>query len=146
MIITEMKQVSEKICAAFQQLIPQLTAHSDPPDRAALERMGASLDTVVLLAWEPDEGGEIIGSATLAIAYSPTGAHGWIEDVVVEEQTRGQGIGRALTQSLLEKARELKLHQVYLTSRPSRVAANKLYQSLGFVKRETNVYRFDLDQ
>ena len=146
MIITEMKQVSEQVCEAFQQLIPQLTEHSDPPGRAALERMAASSDTVVLLAWEPDERGEIIGSASLAIAYSPTGAHGWIEDVVVEEKARCKGIGRALTQSLLEKARELKLQKVYLTSRPSRVAANKLYQSLGFVKRETNVYCFDLDR
>ena len=28
-----------------------------------------------------------------------------------------------------------------LTSRPSRVVANQLYQSLGFEKRETNVYK-----
>ncbi|NCZ89134.1 MAG: GNAT family N-acetyltransferase, partial [Actinobacteria bacterium] len=33
---------------------------------------------------------------------------------------------------------------VDLTSRPSRAAANRLYQRLGFVARETNVYRYEL--
>lgn len=146
MIITEMQVVTETIAAAFQRMIPQLTEHSVPPDWAALEQMAASPDTVVLLAWEPNERGEIVGSATLAIAHSPTGAHGWIEDVIVEEQSRGRGTGRALVLALLEKAGELDLDQVYLTSRPSRVAANKLYQSLSFVLRETNVYRFVLKE
>ena len=79
-------------------------------------------------------------------AYSPTGAHGWIEDVVVDQAARGQGVGRMLTQALLDKARALGMKQVYLTSRPGRVAANQLYQSMGFVRRETNVYRFILDE
>ena len=145
MIIVEMKKVTEKIVAAFQRLIPQLTEHSLPPDREALTKMAVSPETVIFLAWEPDENGEIVGSASLAIAYSPTGAHGWIEDVVVDQAARGQGVGKALTQTLLDRARVLGLKQVYLTSRPSRVAANQLYQSMGFIKRETNVYRYDLD-
>ena len=107
--------------------------------------MASSSDTAVFLACEPDENGEIVGSASLAIAHSPTGAHGWIEDVVVDQAARGQGIGKALTQSLLDRAKVLGLKQVYLTSRPSREAANRLYQSMGFVRRETNVYRYDLD-
>lgn len=145
MVIVEMVEVTDEIVRAFQRLIPQLTNHSTPPDREALAHMAASPDTVVFLAWEPDEKGEIVGSASLAIAYSPTGAHGWIEDVVVDQAARGRGVGRMLTQALLDKARALGLKQVYLTSRPSRMAANQLYQSMGFVRRETNVYRFDLD-
>ena len=145
MIIVEMKKVTEKIVAAFQRLIPQLTEHSLPPDWEALTKMASSSDTAVFLACEPDENGEIVGSATLAIAHSPTGAHGWIEDVVVDQAARGQGVGKALTQSLLDRAKVLGLKQVYLTSRPSREAANRLYQSMGFVRRETNVYRYDLD-
>ena len=145
MVIVEMVEVTDEIVAAFQRLIPQLTEHSTPPDREALIRMAASPDTAVFLACEPDENGEVIGSATLAIATSPTGAHGWVEDVVVDQKARGRGIGRMLTQSLLNKARVLGLKQVYLTSRPSRVAANQLYQSMGFIRRDTNVYRYDLD-
>ena len=145
MIIVEMKKVTEKIVAAFQRLIPQLTEHSLPPDWEALAQMASSSDTAVFLACEPDENGEIVGSASLAIAHSPTGAHGWIEDVVVDQAARGHGVGKALTQSLLDRAKVLGLKQVYLTSRPSREAANRLYQSMGFIKRETNVYRYDLD-
>lgn len=145
MLITEMKEVTDEITAAFQHLIPQLTKHSSPPDRVALVKMAVSPDTAIFLAWDPDENGEIIGSAALAISHSPTGHHGWIEDVVVEEKCRQRGIGRALTQALLDKARALGLTRVYLTSRPSRVAANRLYQSMGFIQRETNVYRYTLD-
>ena len=145
MVIVEMVEVTDEVVAGFQHLIPQLTEHSTPPDREALIQMASSSDTAVFLACEPDENGEIVGSASLAIATSPTGAHGWIEDVVVDQSARGQGIGKALTQSLLDRARVLGLKQVYLTSRPSREAANRLYQSMGFVRRETNVYRYDLD-
>jgi ribosomal protein S18 acetylase RimI-like enzyme len=145
MKILEMTEVTDEVVAALQRLIPQLTEHSTPPDWEALAQMASSPDSTVFLACEPDESGEIIGSATLAIAYSPTGAHGWIEDVVVDQAARGQGIGRMLTQSLLDRAGVLGLKQVYLTSRPSRVAANQLYQSMGFIRRETNVYRYDLD-
>lgn len=146
MEIIEMTEVTEEIVTAFHRLIPQLTEHSTPPDREALAQMAASPDTAVFLACEPDESGEIIGSASLAISHSPTGRHGWIEDVVVDQAARGQGIGRMLTQSLLDKARALGLKQVYLTSRPSRVAANKLYHSMGFIQRDTKVYRFELDE
>lgn len=146
MLIVEMTVVTEEIMAAFQRLIPQLTNHSTPPDREALVQMAASPDTAVFLAWEPDESGEIVGSGSLAISNSPTGRHGWIEDVVVDQAARGQGIGRMLTQSLMDKARALGLKQVYLTSRPSRVAANRLYQSMGFIRWDTNVYCFELDE
>ncbi len=144
MEIIEMNEVTDEIVSAFQRLIPQLTTHSTPPDREALIQMAVSPDTAIFLAWEPDKNGEVIGSATLAIATSPTGAHGWIEDVVVDQAARGQGVGRMLSQALLDKARALGLKQVYLTSRPGRMAANQLYQSMGFVRRETNVYRYDL--
>jgi ribosomal protein S18 acetylase RimI-like enzyme len=34
---------------------------------------------------------------------------------------------------------------VDLTSRPSREAANRLYRRIGFVQRETNVYRYSAE-
>jgi ribosomal protein S18 acetylase RimI-like enzyme len=55
------------------------------------------------------------------------------------------GIGKALTEACLEKAREIGLREVNLTSNPTREAANNLYQSMGFIQRETNVYRYPLD-
>jgi ribosomal protein S18 acetylase RimI-like enzyme len=69
----------------------------------------------------------------------------WIEDVVVDEAARGAGVGAALNQAALRVAGERGARTVDLTSRPSREAANRLYQRLGFTPRETNVYRYDLD-
>jgi ribosomal protein S18 acetylase RimI-like enzyme len=67
-----------------------------------------------------------------------------IEDVVVDEAARGTGTAVALTAAAMEEAKRLGATTIDLTSRPSRVAANKLYQRLGFVQRETNVYRYQL--
>jgi ribosomal protein S18 acetylase RimI-like enzyme len=88
--------------------------------------------------------GQIIGSLTLALFRIPTGMRAWIEDVVVDEAARGQGVGAALNHAALERARREGARTVDLTSRPTREAANRLYKRLGFVQRETNVYRFSL--
>ena len=72
----------------------------------------------------------------------PTGVRAWIEDVIVDSNERGRGIGEALTREALTIARDRKARTVDLTSRPSKEAANRLYCRLGFVARETNVYRY----
>jgi ribosomal protein S18 acetylase RimI-like enzyme len=74
----------------------------------------------------------------------PTGMRAWIEDVVVDEAGRGQGVGTVLTEAMVERAQELGCRTVDLTSRPSRESANRMYQRAGFVARDTNVYRLDL--
>lgn len=145
MIIFQMQEVDDEVYHAFQALIPQLTKYNPAPSRDILEKMVASEQVFVFLAREGDGEGAILGSATLATFLSPTGLHGWIEDVVVDRDARNRGVGRALTEACLEKAREIGLGEVNLTSRPSREAANQLYQTMGFERRETNVYRFSLD-
>jgi ribosomal protein S18 acetylase RimI-like enzyme len=82
---------------------------------------------------------------TLVVFPIPTGVRAWIEDVVVDESARGRGVGEALNLRALDLAEELGARTVDLTSRPSREAANRLYRRLGFVQRETNVYRRTLD-
>ncbi len=145
MYIHELHQVNQEVIAAFQRLIPQLSTRSKTPAQEDLVTMAETKGTFVFLARQPDKDGEIIGSATLATFQTPTGVHGWIEDVVVDVSARKQGIGRALTQACLDKARALGLRDVNLTSRPSRMPANSLYQGMGFELRETNVYRYALD-
>lgn len=145
MRIFQMTEITKEVIQAFDRLIPQLTQHSPPPSKEILAEMAGSDSVFVFLAREGGGNKRILGAAALATFITPTGWHGWIEDVVVDREGRRQGIGRALTEACLEKARELGLPEVNLTSRPSREAANKLYQEMGFQQRQTNVYRYPLD-
>jgi ribosomal protein S18 acetylase RimI-like enzyme len=106
-----------------------------------LAEIVSSPATVLLVA--RDERGDIIGSLTLVLFRIPTGVRAWIEDVVVDESVRGQGIGDSLGREALRRAEAAGARTVDLTSRPSREAANRLYQRLGFVQRQTNVWRWE---
>ncbi len=88
--------------------------------------------------------GKIIGCATLCVFYSPSGAKASIEDVVVASAYRGRHLGRQLAEHLLEEAKTFAPIEIQLTSKPVRVAANGLYQSLGFERKETNSYRMNI--
>lgn len=132
---------SADVLAACHRLIPQLSASSTPISAQELEEIIES-DTTVLFAAR--SGQEIVGLLTLAIFRIPTGVRAWIEDVVVNNQARGKGVGDALNRAALAEAERRGAKTVDLTSRPSREAANRLYQRLGFKQRDTNVYRYDL--
>lgn len=126
---------------AVERLVPQLSRSSRPPTTEELGELVASSATDLFIALADD--GTIVGMATLATFRIPTGVRSWIEDVVVDEAGRGQGVGGALTLAMIERAREHGAKTVDLTSRPSRADANRLYQRHGFVQRDTNVYRYD---
>ena len=87
----------------------------------------------------------IVGMLTLAVFRTPTGVRAWIEDVAVDKSERGKGIGESLSREALKIAAKQGARTVELTSRPSREAANRLYQQLGFLPRETNVYRYSIE-
>ena len=126
--------------AAFDRLIPQLSSSSPPPGR---DEFGAIVGSpTVLFVARVD--GAIVGSLTLAFYRIPTGLKAWIEDVVVDESARGHGVGEALNLAAIDEARRRGAKNVSLTSRPSREAANRLYQRLGFEPHDTNLYRFNL--
>lgn len=146
MHIERMTEVTDEIVAAFERLMPQLTQNNPSPTKAELQDMAASAASHVFIARLPDQQGQIIGSATLGMFRTPTGLHGWIEDVVVDHAARRRGIGRALTEACLVQAQALGVREVNLTSRSSRCAANQLYQTMGFIRRETNIYRYPLDK
>lgn len=88
--------------------------------------------------------GDILGMLTLTSCSTLTGDKVWIEDVIVDESFRKQGVGRALLQAAVDYARnELKASSIYLTSNPSRIAARALYRSEGFEEYETGVFRIE---
>ncbi|HEY2443937.1 MAG TPA: GNAT family N-acetyltransferase [Streptosporangiaceae bacterium] len=140
-------EATDEAVKAFARLIPQLSRSAPAPDRAALGRVvGAGSNTVLIARAEPAAGtaapGEIVGTLTLAVFPIPTGTRAWIEDVVVDEAARGQGAATALTLEALRLAHESGARTVDLTSRPSRVAAGRLYERLGFEQRNTRLYRY----
>lgn len=142
MFIEIVDAVTDDLVVAYERLIPQLSKSNPPPSREELEDIVAAPATDVFVATDDD--GTILGTSTLAVFRIPTGRRAWIEDVVVDESAAGQGIGGALTRAMIDRAEELGCTTVDLTSRPTREAANRLYQREGFEIRETNVYRRSL--
>jgi ribosomal protein S18 acetylase RimI-like enzyme len=123
---------------ALNRLVPQLTS---TPVRVTFEDLAAIVTSEASLLFVARDGEVVVGVATLALYRVPTGVKAWIEDVVVDESARGMGVGEALTGALVEEARRRGVKAVDLTSRPTREAAHRLYQKLGFTTRETSVYR-----
>ena len=138
-MIEQVFEVTGELADAFERLVPQLSRSAPPPTRAELEAIAAAQTLLVAR-----EGNEVLGALTLVLYRIPTGLRARIEDVVVDESARGRGTGEALTREAIALAREAGARHVELTSHPSREGANRLYQRLGFERRETNVYRFEL--
>jgi ribosomal protein S18 acetylase RimI-like enzyme len=132
-------EVTGEVVEAFARLIPQLSRSAAPPGQAELEAIAASPADTVLLA---RSAGVIVGTMTLVMFPLPSGLRAWIEDVVVDESARGQGIAETMMRKALGLAREAGARTVDLTSRPSRAAAGRLYERLGFTIRESRLYRY----
>ncbi len=142
MKIYEVTYITEEITNAFLNLIPQLTKDTSAPAKSELEEIIKTGTTKIFIA---EENG-ILGTLTLVIHNIPTGKKAWIEDVVVDRSARGKGIGEKLLQHAISYASERGIKKIDLTTRPVRTTANKLYQKLGFQKRETNLYRLTISK
>lgn len=132
-------KVTGEVTDAFGRLLPQLSSSAPTLGTESLEAIvGCPANTVFIARSD----GAITGTLTLVMFPLPSGLRAWIEDVVVDSAARGQGTGEALTQAALAHARQAGARTVDLTSRPSRVAAGRLYEKLGFAIRESRLYRF----
>ena len=146
-IVTES---TPELVEAMGRLIPQLSRSAPALTAEQCEALVAQ-PGVHLFVFRPDaaddEGNHpILGMLSLATFEIPTGVRAWVEDVVVDEAARGQGAGQSLVVAAIEHAKKVGARTVDLTSRPSREAANRLYQRAGFQLRETNVYRVTLEK
>ena len=134
----EIEDLKPDYLEAINRLIAQLSTSSHTFTEAELNSLIASPQSH-LYALEYDE--KIIGMVTLCIYQCPTGRKAWIEDVVVDQNHRGKGYGKLMVRKAMEECQNRGNVTLMLTSRPSRIVANQIYQSLGFEKRETNVYK-----
>jgi len=137
--IEVLHEVTDEVVTAFGHLLPQLSRSAPPLDRAGLHRIVDSGATTLLIARAPDQ---VVGTLSLVMFAIPTGLRAWIEDVIVDEGARGQGVGEALTIEALRIAKQAGARTVDLTSRPSREAAGRLYERVGFQSRSTRMYRY----
>jgi ribosomal protein S18 acetylase RimI-like enzyme len=132
-------EFTDELMEAMGRLVPQLSKSNPPPTAEALQSM-IDGDASTLFMCRDETG--VLGTLTLILFRIPTGVRAWIEDVIVDEAARGKGVGRILNEAAIEHAFANGAITVDLTSRPTREAANRLYQRIGFVQRDTNVYRY----
>jgi len=136
--VTVLGQVTDEVVKAFGRLLPQLSTSAPPLDARSLDALVAQPAVTVLLARLD---GDIVGTLTLVLFAIPTGLRAWIEDVVVDGEARGGGIGAALTEEAVRLAEVAGARPVAPPPRPPRQAANRLYERLGFVARDSRVLR-----
>ena len=134
-------QPSEELLVQINHLLPQLSSSAPA---MTLEYLRDFLDSSAITLFVATHEGRTVGMLTLALFPIPTGWRAWIEDVVVDADARGLGVGKLLTTTAVKYAKDRAAVTVDLTSRPAREAANALYRVVGFTQRETNVYRLKL--
>lgn len=139
--IKEVKCADVAMAAAIAALLSQLTASPTGFTLSRLQDIVTSDNTRLYVAYLGDA---VVGMLSLCDYLAPTGRKMWIEDVVVDTSVRGKGVGRALLDYAIAEAKS-KGGLLMLTSKPARVAANALYSSSGFERKETNVYKMDLE-
>jgi len=142
MIIERLFIYTEDFQQACSKLMPQLTRFSPIPTKEDIVSILDNPNTSIWIARNDEN--SIVGMLTLVIYHTPTGTHAWIEDVVVDEASRGKGIGKLLTLTAIDHAKQNHAKAISLTSRPERILANQLYQKMGFSLINTNLYRKDL--
>jgi ribosomal protein S18 acetylase RimI-like enzyme len=144
MHIEKVVTVTDEILDAVQRLAKLLGAHKSIPSRADVESILTSGNSILMIARFPHEDSPIAGMLTLSLYRVPTGGRSIVEDLVVADDHRHLGIAKALLLKSVELSRNAGANGIALTSNPSRREANQLYLSMGFIKRETNAYFFEL--
>lgn len=142
-IIYEVNESEPLLKESLNSLSLQLSASPQLLTDEDLYAMFVSPTTHLFLA-KNKESNSIVGMITLVTFRTPYKMKGTIEDFVVDQASRGQKVGENLLQRVLQKARDEGVKSLTLTSHPTREAANHLYQSVGFERRDTNVYRITL--
>ncbi|MDA8806115.1 GNAT family N-acetyltransferase [Opitutales bacterium] len=137
--IRKVSEQTEKDLREINNLIPQLSQSAKLLTKAEFTSLLNAESTHLYFAEDKEQ---VLGMLSLVTFLIPTGLRGWVEDVVVDTKARGKGVGKLLTMHALKEAQKMGVLTIDLTSRPSRDVANRLYQSVGFSARVTNVYRF----
>ena len=138
-----LSKANTKVATEITNLLAQLEPTAAPMSVKVLKKVINSTTTSVYIATNISN--KIVGMITLVSFPKLEGLNKtWIEDLVVDEKYRGKGVANALMEKAFEKAKSLGAKSISLTSRPSRIIANKFYKKLGFKIKKTNYYQLDL--
>ena len=135
-------EATQELLEALTALLPQLNPQLEPLTMDRLSRVIGDPATTLLVA--RDGARRITGAAAVLVYATPAFVKARIEDVVVDEHSRGKGVGEAMVRRCIEVARERGAEIVELQSARWREVANRLYPRLGFQLRESNLYRLEL--
>lgn len=139
MIINEVTEYTPELKNSLNRFLHLLTGKDLTIAEDTLKDLISATNSHLFLAWD-DQSAACMGMITVGIYQAPTGRKAWIEDVVVDDAHRGQGVGKQLTEFAIAFAKKKRVDLLSLTSNPTRIAANKLYPRVGFTYKETNVY------
>lgn len=134
---------SQRICASdnIKRLFSELSGCERTPD---VDRINNLIDAGSLAFYLALDGGTPVGMASVIPCRTAASDKLWIEDVCVLSEWRGKGIARKLMQFAMADSEEFfGKGTFWLTSRPSRTAARRMYRSFGFVEHETGVFKLD---
>jgi len=145
MYIEKVSEITEEVLEAVQRLNSEIGSHKVLLTLDELIALVKSESSTLWLARYPDQNGSIAGMLTISIYRVPTGIRSIVEDVAVDSNYRRKGIAKALMLAAIEFAKQAGANGIALTSNPKREAANLLYQSMGFERRNTNAYFFKLE-
>jgi ribosomal protein S18 acetylase RimI-like enzyme len=133
--------LDDAVRTAVERLLPQLS-RSAAYSEQTLAWVVAHEATTLFVA-KLEDTGDVVGALTLVMYPLPTGLRAHVDDVVVDDVVRGRGVGEALVRAALDRAVEVGARTVDLTSRPSREAAIRLYERVGFVRRDSTLFRWE---
>ena len=136
-MLEELSSYSSQDLAELDALMHELSATSFCNE----ELLNNALNDANVHVYVIRDEGHILATGTLCIKHTLEFTIADIESVVVSSKCRGRGYGKELMTAMIEAAKSFKVHHIQLTSRPARVAANQLYQELGFERYETNCYK-----
>ena len=134
-------EATQELLDALTSLLPQLNPQLKP---LTMERLSTVIGDPATTLLVVSDDGRIVGAAAVLVYATPAFVKARIEDVVVDQHSRGKGVGEALVRRCVEVARERGAEIVELQSARWREVANRLYPRLGFELRESNLYRLNL--
>ena len=143
--IGAMTEYDGDIAEAMGKLRQQLSQRHDGSaiDREKIEELIESPYHDILIALDDDT---VVGMVIVSIVLSTLDRNVYMEDLVVDSECRGKGVGGQLLEAVKEwgRAKGCRRLEFSSSSRDGKVGARGFYESHGAVVRETDFYRVEL--